>query len=183
MKVESIGFSNCRTDIISLTPCLRAESHAGFCHGGTATSLADDAVGHCAFCAMGAPHWGGATVQVNCKLSAAIGVGSLLRLEARVSRVEGRKHYIEGTLSSPALAGADGDGDEGSVVHCAFEGLSIKVGKARLVESSSGKSLGRSNSSGSVVDAQQAPNKASAPQSPLAGGASGSAQSPFSPGL
>ena len=110
-------------------------------------------------------------------------MGSLLRLEARVSRVEGRKHYIEGTLSSPALAGADGDGDEGSVVHCAFEGLSIKVGKARLVESSSGKSLGRSNSSGSVVDAQQAPKKASAPQSPLAGGASGSAQSPFSPGL
>ena len=109
----------------------RAESHSGYAHGGAACSLADDAVGHNAFCAMGEA-WGGATVQVNTALTAAIPVDSLLRIDSRVERVDGRKYHIRGKLESP----------EGDTVHATWQGMSIAADKSKPAQSANGKSQG-----------------------------------------
>ena len=96
-----------------------AESHRGLCHGGSMCTVMDDVLGWTGFCATGrCVPWCGFTVQVNTKLQAPVKVGSWLRVEGRVTSVDGRKVRVAAKLVSPA---ADG----GEVVHCEAEGLCI----------------------------------------------------------
>ena len=91
-----------------------AESHRGLCHGGTMCSLMDDVIGWTGFCATGACEpWSGFTVQINTALKRPVEVGSWLRLEGEIVKIEGRKVSVKARL----LLGAD--------VHCEAEGLVV----------------------------------------------------------
>lgn len=92
-----------------------AESHRGLCHGGSFCALMDDVIGWMGFCVSGkVKPWSGYTVQINTALCKAVKVGSIMRLEAWVTKKEGsRKHWINAKLWDP---------DTG-VIHCKAEGL------------------------------------------------------------
>ena len=91
-----------------------AESHRGLCHGGTMCSLMDDVVGWTGFCATGVcKPWSGFTVQINTSLKKPVEVGSWLRLEGEIVKIDGRKVSVRARL----LLGAD--------VHCEAEGLVV----------------------------------------------------------
>ena len=95
----------------------RAESHAGYCHGGTMCSVLDDAVGWCAFVVTGqCVPWSGFTVQINTSLCRPIPVRTTLLVTAKVVRMERRKVSVEVELSDPA---------NGNVVHAKGDGLVI----------------------------------------------------------
>ena len=92
-----------------------AESHRGLCHGGTMCALMDDVVGWTGFCATGVcKPWSGFTVQINTALKKPVDVGSWLRLEGEIVKVEGRKVSVRARLLS-----ADG------AIHCEAEGLVV----------------------------------------------------------
>ena len=92
-----------------------AESHRGLCHGGTMCALMDDVVGWTGFCATGVcKPWSGFTVQINTALKKPVEVGSWLRLEGEIVKIEGRKVSVKARL-------LDVDGD----VHCEAEGLVV----------------------------------------------------------
>ena len=96
-----------------------AESHRGLCHGGTMCALMDDVIGWCGFCASGTCEpWSGFTVQIDTSLRAPVAVGAWLRVEATIVRREGRKVWVEASLSDP-LACSDGR----PRVHCEAKGL------------------------------------------------------------
>ena len=77
-------------------------------------SLMDDVVGWTGFCATGACEpWSGFTVQINTSLKKPVEVGSWLRLEGEIVKIEGRKVSVRARL----LLGAD--------VHCEAEGLVV----------------------------------------------------------
>ena len=91
-----------------------AESHRGLCHGGTMCSLMDDVIGWTGVCATGVcKPWSGFTVQINTALKKPVEVGSWLRLEGEIVKINGRKVSVKARL----LLGAD--------VHCEAEGLVV----------------------------------------------------------
>jgi len=114
---SSSSSSSSMTGVVYFGP--DAESHRGLCHGGSMTALMDDFCGHAAFVA-GARPWGGATVQVNVRLTRPVRVGSVLRIHGGVVRREGRKVHVEAVLD---------DGGDPAVVHAVLEGLSIDGAK------------------------------------------------------
>ena len=81
----------------------RAESHRGFCHGGSFCAVADDAIGWMGFCQSGkVENWSGFTAQINTSLKKPVKVGSVLKVEAWVNRKEGsRKYWITSKLTHP----------------------------------------------------------------------------------
>ena len=92
-----------------------AESHRGLCHGGTMCSLMDDVIGWTGFCATGVcKPWSGFTVQINTSLKKPVEVGSWLRLEGEIVKIEGRKVSVKACLLS-----VDG------AIHCEAEGLVV----------------------------------------------------------
>ena len=106
------GVGTTLTGIVQFTP--RAESHAGYCHGGSMCSVFDDAVGWCAFLATGdCKPWSGFTAQINTSLKRPILVNSTLLVKATIARIERRKVHVEVTLFDPAaddVVHAKGDG-------------------------------------------------------------------------
>jgi len=94
-----------------------AESHRGFCHGGSMCSVMDDVVGWTGFCCSGTVRpWTGFTVQVNTALQKPVPVASVLLVEGRITRVERRKCYVTATLYDPA---------NGNAVHATTEGMVV----------------------------------------------------------
>ena len=115
-----------------------AESHKGFCHGGSMCSVLDDVIGWCGFVATGkCLPWSGFTVQINTKLQKPIAVGSTLLVRAHVTRIERRKVSIEAELVSSTIKvpslneEMEGEEDsqpqleEGEIVHASGEGLVV----------------------------------------------------------
>jgi len=94
----------------------RAESGRGYCHGGSMCAVMDDAIGWMGFAYTGVVKpWVGFTVQVNTTLKKPVSVGSVLRLDASVERLEGeRKVWIKSSLVDPA---------DTNVVFCTASGL------------------------------------------------------------
>lgn len=81
----------------------RAESHGGYCHGGSMCSLLDDVIGWAAFLVTGECRpWTGFTVQVNSSLKRPIPVDSVLVVQARITKVERRKVSVEASIVDPA---------------------------------------------------------------------------------
>ena len=99
----------------------RAESHKGFCHGGSMCSVMDDIIGWTGFCASGkCIPWSGYTVQVNCSLLKPIHVGKILRLDCVIDRVERRKVYVSAVLHDP-----ESTSDNDSCIHAKGEGMVV----------------------------------------------------------
>ena len=95
----------------------RAESHAGYCHGGSMCSVMDDVIGWVAFLVTGKVlPWSGFTVQINCSLQKPIPVFATLKVEAQIVRLERRKVYVEAKLVDPANGDAQHAAAEGIVV-------------------------------------------------------------------
>lgn len=108
----------------------RAESGRGYCHGGSMCAVMDDAIGWMGFSFTGEVRpWMGYTVQVNTTLKKSIPVGSVLRLDASVERLEGqRKVWIKASLADPA---------DPSIVYCTGQGLFLRPTSAISPASSS----------------------------------------------
>ncbi|KAL7573693.1 hypothetical protein ACA910_007735 [Epithemia clementina (nom. ined.)] len=91
------------TGIVQFTP--RAESHRGYCHGGSMCSVLDDVIGWCGFVVTGQfLPWSGFTVQINTSLQKPIAVGTTLLVRARVTDIERRKVSIAAEIVAPAIA-------------------------------------------------------------------------------
>lgn len=102
-------------------PCIfssTAESHRGICHGGSMCALMDDALGWMGFCADGnLKIWSGYTVQVNTALRKSVKIGSILKIESWIDRVDGnRKVWVKAALSDP----------ENGDIYCEGDGLFLK---------------------------------------------------------
>jgi len=109
------------TGIIHFTS--RAESHKGYCHGGSMCSIMDDIVGWTGFCASGrCLPWSGYTVQVNTKLMKPVPIGKVLRLECCIIRMERRKVYVVAKLLEPV---SNGNVSEKEIVYAEADGLVI----------------------------------------------------------
>ena len=95
----------------------RSESHAGYCHGGSMTSLLDDVIGWVSFLVTGkCIPWSGYTVQINTSLKKPIAVNSVLLVQAVISNVHNRKVYVNATILDP---------ENDDVVHAQGDGLVI----------------------------------------------------------
>ena len=80
----------------------RAESHRGYCHGGSMCSVMDDVIGWVGFMVTGTCQpWSGFTVQINTSLQKPIPVCSTLLIVGRVTRMERRKVFVEARLIDP----------------------------------------------------------------------------------
>ena len=98
----------------------RAESHKGYCHGGSMCSLMDDIIGWCAFLTTGeCIPWSGFTVQVNTALKKPIPVDTYLLVKATITKVERRKISISAELIDPSCE------DQTNNLHATGEGLVI----------------------------------------------------------
>mmetsp|Transcript_18790 Transcript_18790/g.33144 ORF Transcript_18790/g.33144 Transcript_18790/m.33144 type:complete len:226 (+) Transcript_18790:68-745(+) len=94
------GVGTTLTGIVHFTP--RAESHKGFCHGGSMCSLLDDVIGWVAFLVTGECRpWTGFTVQINSSLKRPIPVDSILLVKARITKIERRKVSVEASIVDP----------------------------------------------------------------------------------
>ena len=94
------GVDTTLTGIVHFTN--RAESHQGYCHGGSMCSVLDDVVGWCSFMVTGqCIPWSGFTVQINTSLKKPIIVNSILLVVAVVTKIERRKIYIESKIINP----------------------------------------------------------------------------------
>lgn len=114
--MSSGGIGTRLTGIVFISK--RAESHQGFCHGGSMCSLMDDILSWCAFQATGTcMPWCGYSVQVNTSLRKAIPVETFLLATARITKIERRKVTVEATLIDPS--------GESEVVHAEGTGLVI----------------------------------------------------------
>lgn len=103
------------TGVAHFTP--RAESHSGYCHGGSMTSVMDDVIGWTSFCVSGqCIPWSGFTAQVNVSLRRPIPVGSYLKIIGEITKTEGRKVWITSRLVC---------GNDDNLVYCTAEGLAI----------------------------------------------------------
>lgn len=82
----------------------RAESHQGYCHGGSMCSIMDDVIGWVAFCATGSCRpWTGFTVQVNTSLKKPIPVSTVLLIQATITQIDkGRKVFVSAKLVDPS---------------------------------------------------------------------------------
>lgn len=92
----------------------RAESHQGYCHGGSMTAVMDDVVGWAAFLVTGSCQpWTGFTVQINTALRKPIPTDSWLLVRGTISKIEGRKVSVTASIIDPATDDtihAEGDG-------------------------------------------------------------------------
>ncbi|KAL3916830.1 MAG: hypothetical protein SGILL_005001 [Bacillariaceae sp.] len=112
---EKGGVDTTLTGIAHFTP--RAESHKGYCHGGSMTSLLDDVIGWVAFLVTGSCQpWTGFTVQVNSKLQRPIKVNSILLVKAKITKVERRKVSVEASIVDP---------NDDDAVHASGTGLVV----------------------------------------------------------
>jgi acyl-coenzyme A thioesterase PaaI-like protein len=115
--------------LVHYTPA--AESHKGYCHGGSMTAVMDDVLGWAGFC-CDPDHtdgpvivpWSGFTVQVDCSLRKPIPVNAMLKVTACVVKKEGRKIFVKGNISDP----------ESNDVHCEAKGLFLKNKEATIKE-------------------------------------------------
>jgi acyl-coenzyme A thioesterase PaaI-like protein len=95
------GVGTILTGVVVFTP--RAESHQGYCHGGSMCSVMDDVVGWCSFLTTGrCQPWSGFTVQVNTSLRQPVAVNATLLVRAEISKIERRKVYMKAVLVDPA---------------------------------------------------------------------------------
>jgi hypothetical protein len=78
----------------------------------------DDALGWMGFCSGDdIKIWSGYTVQVNTALRKSVEIGSILRLDAWIDRIEGeRKVWVKSALTDPITG----------EVHCEGDGLFLK---------------------------------------------------------
>ena len=122
------------TGIVHFTK--RAESHRGYCHGGSMCSVLDDVIGWCGFVATGqCLPWSGFTVQINTKLQKPIAVNTVLLVRASVTKIERRKVFIEAKLIEPSIHNSHDDDDDdgeaeeddqaGEIVHATGDGLVV----------------------------------------------------------
>jgi acyl-coenzyme A thioesterase PaaI-like protein len=112
---ERGGAGTVLTGIVEFTAA--AESHAGYCHGGSMCSVMDDVVGWVAFCVTGCVRpWTGFTVQVNTALSKPVYVHSTLLIQAEIVRIERRKVFVKARLYDPG---------NGEAVHATCEGMVV----------------------------------------------------------
>ena len=119
--LSSGGIGTKLTGIVQFTA--RAESHRGFCHGGSMCSVMDDAIGWCGFMVTGRVEpWSGFTVQINTSLKTPIPVNSTLLVTAQISQIERRKVSIHAELVDPCDSG---DEKAGKAVHATAEGLVV----------------------------------------------------------
>lgn len=128
------GIGTKLTGIVHFTR--RAESHQGYCHGGSMTSVMDDVIGWVAFLVTGQCRpWSGYTVQVNTSLKRPIPVDSILVVQATIVQVLRRKVSVEATIFDPSEEDDldyDGGDDDGifktinpNTIHAASEGLVV----------------------------------------------------------
>jgi acyl-coenzyme A thioesterase PaaI-like protein len=129
-----------------------AESHKGYCHGGSMTAVMDDIIGWTAFCVTGqCIPWSGYTVQINVTLKHPVQIGSYLILRGTIVNWDGkRKVWVEATLfsngssSSSSSSGSSDEmkkvennenncSDDEEIVYCTAEGLVILNNNINLV--------------------------------------------------
>jgi len=112
------GVDTTLTGIVSFTK--RAESHQGYCHGGSMCSVMDDVIGWVGFLVTGECRpWSGFTVQVNSKLQRPVPVDSILLVRAKITNIERRKVSIEAVILDPK------EDEENDVVHATASGLVV----------------------------------------------------------
>mmetsp|Transcript_14988 Transcript_14988/g.28203 ORF Transcript_14988/g.28203 Transcript_14988/m.28203 type:complete len:252 (+) Transcript_14988:166-921(+) len=112
-----------------------AESHRGYCHGGSMCSIMDDVIGWVGFCATGqCIPWSGFTVQVNTNMMKPVKVGQILMVRATIVKIERRKVYSIAEIVDPEVEcetdttkHKDGTQDDSKkeCVHARAEGLVI----------------------------------------------------------
>ena len=84
--------------------------------------IMDDVIGWTGFLATGEVRpWTGFTAQVNTSLKRPIRVNSILMIQGKIVKREGRKVFIEAKLVDPACTTRDGE----FTVHAAGDGLVI----------------------------------------------------------
>lgn len=99
------GVDTTLTGIVHFTK--RAESHQGYCHGGSMCSVLDDVIGWVGFLVTGkCIPWSGFTVQVNSKLQRPVLVDSILLVQAKIIHIERRKVSIEAIILDPKVENA-----------------------------------------------------------------------------
>jgi hypothetical protein len=110
----------------------RAESHKGYCHGGSMCSIMDDIIGWCGFVVTGqCIPWSGYTVQVNTKLQCPIKINSILPIQAIVTKIERRKIFITATLWNPFISiepnttTSTGSDSKDRSIHATCEGIFV----------------------------------------------------------
>lgn len=109
------GCGTTLTGVAHFTP--RAESHMGYCHGGSMCSLLDDVIGWAAFLVTGECRpWTGFTVQINSSLKRPIPVDSVLLVEARITKVDRRKVSVDAAIVDP---------QDDNAVHATGSGLVV----------------------------------------------------------
>mmetsp|Transcript_16595 Transcript_16595/g.34174 ORF Transcript_16595/g.34174 Transcript_16595/m.34174 type:complete len:255 (+) Transcript_16595:337-1101(+) len=112
------GVGTTLTGIVHFTK--RAESHQGYCHGGSMCSIMDDVIGWVGFLVTGkCIPWSGFTVQVNSKLQRPIHVDSVLMVRAKITSVERRKVSIEAVIKDPK------HDENGGCIHATASGLVV----------------------------------------------------------
>jgi len=120
------GTDTTLTGIVHFTK--RAESHQGYCHGGSMCSIMDDVIGWVGFLVTGECHpWSGFTVQVNSKLQRPVHVDSILLVQAKITNIERRKVSIEAVIKDPK------DDENDNCVHATASGL-VVVNRGILTE-------------------------------------------------
>jgi len=129
-QVQGQGEGTILTGMVHFTA--KSESHQGFCHGGSMTSIMDDAIGWIGFCVTGECRpWTGFTVQVNTSLKKPVQVGKILMIRAVIDKVERRKVFAKVELVDPGVCvvhdNDDHDHDDGreEVLYATGEGLVI----------------------------------------------------------
>lgn len=114
------GVGTTLTGLVHFTK--KAESHQGYCHGGSMTSIFDDVIGWIGFCATGTCiPWSGFTVQINCKLMKPVKVDGLLLVKCRINKMERRKVFSTVELIDPTQENGEGN----SHLHAVGDGLVI----------------------------------------------------------
>ena len=117
------GIGTTLTGLVQFTK--NAESHAGYCHGGSMCAVMDDVIGWTAFgCTGHVRPWSGFTVQVNTKLQKPIPVQTTLLVQGRITKMERRKVYISVELFQP-VAETTGTDDKRKIVHATGEGIVV----------------------------------------------------------
>ena len=121
VKYKEGGQGTELTGIVHFTK--KAESHKGFCHGGSMCSIMDDGIGWIGFCVTGECRpWSGFTVQINTKLMKPVKVGQILMLRIKIDKVERRKVYSSAELVDPCI---NEDENDCECVYARGDGLVI----------------------------------------------------------
>mmetsp|Transcript_12220 Transcript_12220/g.28663 ORF Transcript_12220/g.28663 Transcript_12220/m.28663 type:complete len:243 (+) Transcript_12220:66-794(+) len=134
------GVGTTLTGIVHFTR--RAESHKGYCHGGSMCSIMDDVIGWVGFLVTGdCVPWSGYTVQVNSKLQKPVRVDSVLMVQAKITSVERRKVSIEAVISDPSEQQSVPGGHRNPSVHATASGL-VVVNRGVLCEEQQSRTSG-----------------------------------------